>query len=137
MNTMQFDLVTPERTVISRPVYMVVTRTTLGELGILPGHSPLVANLAIGVMRIKDPDQSTFELAVHGGFMEVTPERVVVLAEAAEFPDEIDVDRALAAKERAERRLAEKGNPDIDYKRAELALQRAMIRLKMAGKQMD
>jgi F-type H+-transporting ATPase subunit epsilon len=133
MSTIQFDLVTPERTVISRPVDMVVTKTTVGELGILPGHAPLVASLAIDVMRIKEAEQ-THELAVHGGFMEVTPERIVVLAEAAEFPEEIDVDRALAAKERAERRLAEKGNPEIDYKRAELALQRAMIRLRLARK---
>ncbi len=133
MSTIQFDLVTPERTVISRPVDMVVTKSTVGELGILPGHAPLVASLAIDVLRIKEGEK-THELAVHGGFLEVTPERVVVLAEAAEFPEEIDVDRALAAKERAERRLAEKGNPEIDQIRAELALQRAMLRLRMARK---
>ena len=132
MSTIQFDLVTPERTVISRPVDMVVTKTTVGELGILPGHAPLVASLAIDVLRIKEGEQ-THELAVHGGFMEVTPKRIVVLAEAAEFPEEIDVDRAMAAKERAEQRLAQKGNPDIDFKRAELALQRAMNRLKLAS----
>lgn len=133
MSTFHFDLVTPERTVISRPVDMVVTKTTVGELGILPGHAPLIANLAIDVLRIKEGEQ-TRELAVHGGFLQVTPERVVVLAPAAEFPEEIDVDRALAAKERAERRLAEKGNPEIDYARAELALKRAMNRLKLVGK---
>jgi len=133
MSTVQFDLVTPERTVISRPVEMVVAKTTVGEIGILPGHAPLVANLAIDILRIKEADV-THEWAVHGGFLEVTPERVVVLAEAAEFPEEIDVDRALAAKERAERRLAEKGSEEIDFKRAELALQRAMNRLKLARK---
>ncbi len=133
MSTIQFDLVTPERTVISRAVEMVVAKTTVGEMGILPGHAPLVANLAIDIVRIKEPDE-THEVAVHGGFLEVTPERVVVLAEAAEFPEEIDVDRALAAKERAERRLAEKGTEEIDFKRAELALQRAMNRLKLARK---
>ncbi|OUM85057.1 MAG: F0F1 ATP synthase subunit epsilon [Bacillus thermozeamaize] len=133
MSTVQFDLVTPERTVISRPVEMVVAKTTVGEIGILPGHAPLVANLAIDILRIKEAEE-THELAVHGGFLEVTPERVVVLAEAAEFPEEIDVDRALAAKERAERRLAEKGSEEIDFKRAELALQRAMNRLKLARK---
>lgn len=133
MSTIQFDLVTPERTVISRPVEMVVAKTTVGEIGILPGHAPLVATLGIDILRFKEAEE-TREVAVHGGFLEVTPERVVVLAEAAEFPEEIDVDRALAAKERAERRLAEKNTEEIDFIRAELALQRAMNRLKLARK---
>ncbi|ATY86239.1 F0F1 ATP synthase subunit epsilon [Kyrpidia spormannii] len=131
MSTTILDIVTPERTVYSRPVEMVILRGAEGDLGILPGHMPLVTTLPIGLVRIKEEGRWSL-VALSGGFLEVRPDRVTVLAEAAELPEEIDVVRAERARERAERRLAEKGRPDIDYVRAELALKRALNRLRAA-----
>ena len=119
MSTIRLDIVTPERKVFSDDVEMVVTRAAEGEIGILPRHAPFVSPLGI--------------TAVSGGFMEVRPDTVTILAEAAEMSDEIDVERALAAKKRAEERLAQAHRDDIDFKRAELALRRAMNRLQVAN----
>ncbi|MDI3327831.1 MAG: F0F1 ATP synthase subunit epsilon [Alicyclobacillaceae bacterium] len=129
MSTIALDIVTPERTVYSRSVEMVIARGAEGDLGILPGHMPLVTTLPIGLVHIKEEGRWSL-VAISGGFLEVRPDRVTILAEAAELPAEIDVSRAQRAKERAERRLAEKGRADIDYVRAELALKRALNRLK-------
>lgn len=130
---MQLEIVTPERKVFSENVTMVSARGTGGELGILPGHIPLVTPLNVGTIRIKQ-DNSEKIVAVSGGFMEVRPDKVTILAETAELPSQIDVNRALAAKERAERRLAEAKTDNVDFKRAELALRRATNRLEVAQK---
>lgn len=106
---------------------MVSCKAENGELGILPGHIPLVAPLTINAVRLKQGDH-TEHIAVSGGFLEVRPDKVTILAQAAEKPTDIDVERAKQAKERAERRLEIKQD-DIDIRRAELALQRALIRL--------
>jgi F-type H+-transporting ATPase subunit epsilon len=101
-----------------------------GYLGILPGHAPLLTELAVGVITYKTSG-TTHTLAVAWGFAEVLPDKVTILAEAAEQPQEIDVERAQKAKERAEQ-LLKSNNPDVDYARAEDALQRAETRLNVA-----
>jgi len=131
--TFRLEIVAPERVVYSDDVYMVIARATNGDIGILPGHAPLITGLQIGVVRIKK-EGTEERVAVAGGFMEVKPDKVVIVANAAERAEEIDVSRAQAAKERAEKRLAEKSD-EIDVVRAEAALKRAMARLKATGKE--
>ncbi len=111
---------------------MVIVKGASGELGILPNHIPLVTPLKIAPITIKKGN-ATELIAVNGGFMEVRKEKVVILAESAEFPGDIDVERARAAKERAEQRLGAKQD-EVDFRRAELSLQRAMNRLDTASK---
>jgi len=133
MSTMKLEIVTPERIAFSDEVSMVIVRGELGELGILPKHAPFVTPLVVSLVRIKK-DGSEHLVAISGGFIEVSEKQVSILAESAELPEEIDYERALAAKERAERRLANKGADDLDFRRAELALQRAINRLRVLGK---
>lgn len=133
MKTMEVSVVTPDGTVYEGEVEMVSAKALSGELGVLPGHVPLVAPLDIGAVRLKK-DNETQLVAVSGGFIEVRPEKVTILAEAAELPSQIDVDRARAAKERAEKRLSQAKQDDIDFKRAQYALRRAINRLEVSGK---
>lgn len=131
MDTLKLEIVTPERKVYERDVRLVVVKGTAGELGILPRHIPLVTPLKVAPVKAKLEDGSEDKIAVHGGFVEVRQDKVVILAEAAELPEEIDVDRALRAKERAEERLRDREH--YDFRRAEIALQRAMTRLQVRG----
>ncbi|MFD2638567.1 F0F1 ATP synthase subunit epsilon [Piscibacillus salipiscarius] len=128
MKTLNVSVVTPDGPALEGSYEMVSVRAESGELGILPGHIPLVAPLTISAVRLKKEGQTEL-LAVSGGFVEVRPEQVTILAQAAEQPSEIDVDRAKQAKERAEQRLNMAKSEDIDQKRAELALQRAINRI--------
>lgn len=129
MSTFLLEIVTPERKVYAQEVNMVIVRGIQGELGIMPGHIPLVTPLQIGPLRVKNGSQESI-IAVNGGFVEVRKDKVVVLAESAELPSDIDPERAQAAKQRAEQRLSGKGG-DTDRKRAELSLQRAINRLEV------
>jgi len=131
MKTLTVSIVTPDGPVYESDVEMVSTKAKSGELGILPGHIPMVAPLEIGAVRLMK-DGNTELVAVSGGFLEVRPEKVTILAQAAEKSNEIDVERALQAKERAEKRLQESKQENIDFKRAELALRRAMNRINVA-----
>lgn len=131
MSTMRLEIVTPERKVYEQDVNMVVVKGVAGELGILPHHIPLVTPLKIAPVKVKQGNTDTY-IAVHGGFMEVRKDKVVILAEAAELGSDIDVSRARLAKERAERRLAQKQS-DLNAARAELALLRATSRLETVG----
>lgn len=126
------SVVTPSGTVLEDDYEMVICKTKDGELGVLPGHIPLVAPLDIGITRLKINDE-TYKVAVNGGFMEVRPDKVTILAQSAEKASDIDVARAMEAKKRAERRLQQK-QENIDFQRAEMALKRAMNRLTVAGK---
>ncbi len=128
LKTLNVSVVTPDGPALEGSYEMVSVRAESGELGILPGHIPLVAPLTISAVRLKKEGQTEL-LAVSGGFVEVRPEQVTILAQAAEQPSEIDVDRAKQAKERAEQRLNMAKSEDIDQKRAELALQRAINRI--------
>ncbi|WP_066176193.1 F0F1 ATP synthase subunit epsilon [Bacillus marinisedimentorum] len=132
MSTMKVNVVTPDGPVYDGEVEMVSTKAQSGELGILPGHIPLVAPLAIGAVRLKNGSDTDL-IAVSGGFLEVQQEQVTILAQAAEKAEQIDIDRARAAKERAERRLQQTRQDDVDFKRAEMALKRAINRLDVGG----
>ena len=134
MKTTKVNVVTPGGPVYEADVEMVSTKALSGELGILPGHIPLVAPLAIGSVRLKLGGGKTEAIAVSGGFIEVRPDQVTVLAQSAEKAEDIDVERAQRAKERAEKRLQDAHQEHIDFKRAELALQRAINRLVVSGK---
>jgi F-type H+-transporting ATPase subunit epsilon len=132
MKSYLLEIVTPERKVYSDQVEMLIAKAVTGEIGILSGHTPLVTSLAIGPLRVKK-DGVEHLISVMKGFMEVTSDKVVILAEAAELAEEIDVDRAMHAKERAEALIRDKAEV-VDFMRAELALQRAITRLKVSGK---
>ena len=131
MSTIKLEIVTAERLIYSEDVNMVVAPGVMGYLGILPHHAPLMTMLQPGELRVKKESEE-ISLAVTGGFMEVRPDKIVVLADAAERAEEIDIARAEAAKKRAEERLKEKGKPGVDALRAELALHRSLARLKVA-----
>jgi F-type H+-transporting ATPase subunit epsilon len=131
MKTIKVTVVTPDGPVYESDVEMVSTKAQSGELGILPGHIPMVAPLQIGAVRLKKEGKTEY-VAVSGGFLEVRPDQVTILAQAAETSDEIDVDRAKRAKERAEERLRAQNQENIDFKRAELALKRALNRISVA-----
>ncbi|HHY74998.1 MAG TPA: F0F1 ATP synthase subunit epsilon [Bacillus bacterium] len=133
MKTTKVSVVTPDGAVVESDVEMVSVKAISGELGILPGHIPLVAPLAISAVRLKNGN-TTEQVAVSGGFVEVRPDKVTILAQAAELASEIDVDRARAAKERAERRMQQAKSDDVDFKRAEFALKRAINRLNVGGR---
>jgi len=135
MKTVKVTVVTPDGPVYDSEVEMVSTKAKSGELGILPGHIPLVAPLAISAVRLKKGGQTDF-VAVSGGFLEVRPDQVTILAQTAELASDIDVERALKAKERAEQRLHEQRTEHTDFRRAELALQRAINRLAVSEKRL-
>jgi F-type H+-transporting ATPase subunit epsilon len=132
MKTIKVSVVTPDGPVYESDVEMVSTRATSGELGILPGHIPLVAPLDITSVRLKKDGKYVETIAVSGGFLEVRPEQVTILAQAAEKASDIDVERAQRAKERAEQRLNDQHQEHIDFKRAEIALRRAVNRISVA-----
>lgn len=124
------EIVTPERRFFSGDVEMVVLKTPEGEMGILPGHAPMVVSIAVGPLKIKR-DGEWLEAVLTEGFMEVTQHRTIILTDTAEWPDEIDINRARAAKERAEERLHHQISR-IEYMRSQAALARALVRLKIS-----
>ena len=134
-NKLNLEVVTPTKLVVSEQVDLCTVPGTEGVFGVMANHAPILATIAIGEMHY-EIDGKQEKMAVSGGFVEVSNNRMTVLAEAAERMEEIDVDRALSAKERAERRLqeAESGREDIDIARAKAAYARALARLKVAGK---
>ena len=125
-------IVTPERSVVHERVDELEIPGREGYFGVLPGHAPLFSELKIGEVGYRKGNQWTF-LAVAWGFVEVQPDQVRILAESAERANEIDMQRAQRAKERAEQRLTRTGD-DIDYDRARISLERAVIRIQVAGK---
>lgn len=124
------EIVTPDRALFSGAVDSVTVPSTTGYLGILPGHAPLLAELGIGEISYRMGDQTEF-LFCSWGFVEVLPDRVVLLAQTAEMASDIDLKRAEEAKSRAEKLLASK-DPGIDFAQAELALLRAISRINAA-----
>ena len=131
--TFQLEIVTPEKTVYSGDVESVQAPGTEGGFGVLAGHHPMLAALAIGQMVFSEQEQGPQSVAISGGFAEVQRDRVTVLAETAEFAQEIDVTRAEVARDRARERLARKRDRQIDEARARLALVRAINRLRIGG----
>ena len=129
----RLDIVTVERLLYSEDVDMVIAPGIEGELGILPRHAALMTSLTYGELRVKRGEHEDI-FAIGGGFLEVRPERVIILADAAEQAEEIDIQRAEEAKERAQKRLRERRVMGGDEVRAEAALRRAMMRLSVAQK---
>ncbi len=127
------EIVTPERKVLSEMVDIVVAPGELGEFGVLPGHIPFLCKLKVGELRYR-VGAAHLHVAIMGGYAEVLNNQVTILAPAAEAAVEIDVIRARAARERAERRIAEV-REKFDFTRAQAALQRAMARLKVSERQ--
>lgn len=132
MSELYLEVVTPEKVVVSQEVDIVVAPGTLGEFGVLPEHVAFLSGIVPGELRYR-LDDKTESLAVTTGFSEVFNNRVSVLVDAAEMIHDIDVERAQRAMERAKERLAkDRGTEDIDFLRAEAALRRAIIRIKVA-----
>ncbi len=127
------EIVTPERKVLSETVDIVMAPGELGEFGVLPGHIPFLCKLKVGELRYRVGAASR-HIAVMGGYAEVLNNQVTILAAAAEAEIEIDVIRARAARERAERRIAE-ARDKLEFTRAQAALQRAIARLRVAERQ--
>ncbi len=130
MATLKLDIVTAERLIFSDDVNMVVAPGVEGQLGILPHHAPLMTMLQPGELLIRK-DKEEIYLAVSGGFLEVRPDKVTILADACEHAEDIDATRAEIAKRRAEELLKTRG-PDVDVAQTEATLRRALMRLKVA-----
>jgi len=126
-DTIHLEVVTPEKQIFSGSVDALTVPCATGYLGILPGHAPFLAELGIGEISYTTGDRADY-IFCSWGFIEVLPDRVVILAQAAEMASDIDIKRAEEAKVRAEKLLLSK-DPDIDFARAELALLRAISRL--------
>jgi len=128
----RLDIVTAERVVYSEDVDVVVAPGIEGQLGILPHHTPLMTSLQVGELRVRK-DKEEFSLAISGGFLEVRPDRIIVLADTAERAEEIDIARAEEAKRRAQEQLSQYPLA-VDAARVEASLRRSLARLKVAEK---
>jgi F-type H+-transporting ATPase subunit epsilon len=132
MATTRLEIVTAERVVFSEDVDVVIAPGIEGQLGLLPHHAPLMTTLEPGELLVRKGGEE-FSLAITGGFVEVRPDRIIILADAAERAEEIDVARAEEAKRRAEERLKERV-PEVDLLRAEAALRRSLARLDVVAR---
>ena len=133
-HSFQVDVVTPARTVYSGQVIAINAMAWDGYIGILAGHAPLLEQLGTGEMRLTEPDGTEVLFAISGGFMEVGPDRTIILADSAERPADIDVTRARSARDRADARVTGRLDTiDLDVDRARSAFQRATNRLRVAG----
>lgn len=127
----KLDVVTPDRPILSESVNEIQIPGREGYFGVLPGHAPLISELTIGEISYRQGIHTSY-LAVTWGYAEVLPDRVTILAERAEKAAEINLQRALDSKSRAEKRLARVNDSDTDFQRAQLSLQRAVIRIQVA-----
>ena len=127
------EIATPTRLAVAETVDEVVLPGVMGYFGVLPGHAPFLSTLGVGELTYR-VGRDERHLAVAGGFAEVRNDKVIVLADVAELPAEIDRERAERARERAERRLAGRSQDDIDYARATAAPARALVRLQVASR---
>jgi F-type H+-transporting ATPase subunit epsilon len=129
----RLEVVTPEKSVVSENVQIVMAPGSLGEFGVLSGHTPFLTTLKTGSLKYKDDSGRERFVFVSSGFAEALPDRVTVLAESAERRKDIDIERAKAAIERAEKRLqAQSREEEIDFQRAKAALLRAVNRIQLA-----
>jgi len=131
-NTFKVSIITPERTFYEGEATMVEFNTVEGEIGVLPKHIPSATVIAPGICTITEVE-GVKKAAVHAGLAEILPDKVTLLAEIAEWPDEIDVERARSAEDRARARLAEK-DANLDVLRAEVALKKALVRQDIKAK---
>ena len=126
------EIVTPDKSLVRENVDEVQLPGSEGYLGVLPGHTPLLATLKVGELWYRVGAEKHY-LAIAHGFVEVLPDRVTILAQMAERPQDIDIDRAEASKRRAEERLS-KAVPDMDFERARIAMMKSLIRLQVASR---
>lgn len=127
------EVVTPDKAVVSEEAQIVMAPGTLGEFGILSGHTPFLSTLKVGAVKYKDASGRERCVFVSGGFAEALPDKVTILAESAERRCEIDLERAKTALKRAEERLAaERSKDNFEFVRARAALERALERLRLA-----
>lgn len=131
MSGFHLDIVTPDRSFFSEEVDMVIVKGIEGDLGILKGRAPVVTPLRIGKVRIFQNDIERIA-AVVDGYISVQKDKTIIVTDSAEWPDEIDVERAVEAKQRAEKRLNSDKKPETDVARAQLALRRAINRLEVS-----
>jgi len=131
--TIELEVVTPERHVLTEKVQSLEMPGKEGYLGILPGHAPLITELGVGILTYLKGAETRY-LTVINGYAEVLPDRVIILAERSERAEEIDVTRVRSALERAQGRLAKAASPEVDWQRASFALERALIRQQAASK---
>jgi len=130
----KLEVVTPEKSVVSEDAKIIVAPGSLGEFGVLIGHTPFLSTLKVGSLRYMDANNTEKYVFISGGFAEALPDKVTVLAESAERRRDIDIERAESAVERAQKRLAEVSRKeDFDFMRARAALERALHRLKLAS----
>jgi F-type H+-transporting ATPase subunit epsilon len=127
----RLEVVTPETYVVDEEAQIVVAPGSLGEFGVLIGHTPFLTTLRAGEMHYTDASGAQRYVFVSGGFAEALPDKVTVLAESAERRKDIDVDRAKAAMERAQERLAQSKAENIDFNRAKAAMERALYRIRL------
>jgi len=125
---MQVEVVSPERVLFSGEADMVVARSEGGDIAFLSDHAPFLGALGVGLVRVKLSDGNDVKVAVHGGFVEVRDNHVIILSDVAELPDQIDADRARVALQAAEEKL--RSGDDAE---AEAALRRAQVRLELVG----
>jgi len=133
---LRLDMVTPYKQVLSQDVDEVTAPGTVGEFGILPGHTPLLTTLKIGELSYRQGAE-TFHVAVNWGYVEVEDDKVTVLVETAEPADEIDLERAKVALGRAEEALRKLSPEDKDFMAQQAAVERAMIRIQVAGRRVQ
>jgi F-type H+-transporting ATPase subunit epsilon len=134
-DNIRLEVVTPEKQVVNDLAQIVMAPGSMGEFGVLSGHTPFMTSLNTGAIHYRDENGKDRFVFVSGGFAEALPDKVTILAESAESMEDIDVDRAKAAVERAETRLAEnRAQEEIDIARAKAALDRAVVRIRIAGR---
>ena len=128
----RLEVVTPEKIVVSEDAQIVVSPGTLGEFGVLIGHTPFLTTLKVGIIKYKDASGVERYVFVNGGFAEALPDKVTILTQSAERRRDINLERAKTAYERAMERMARPKGEDLDFVRARAALQRALHRLRLA-----
>jgi F-type H+-transporting ATPase subunit epsilon len=130
----RLQIVTPEKSVVDEDAQIVVAPGSMGEFGVLIGHTPFMTTLKLGTLRYNDISGKERCVFISGGFAEALPDKVTVLAESAERRCDIDLERARTAMERAEKRLADEAakKQEVDYARAKAALQRAIHRIRLS-----
>ncbi|MDW7662909.1 MAG: F0F1 ATP synthase subunit epsilon [Bacillota bacterium] len=130
-NKFKLEVVTPDRSFFNGETDMAIMRTTEGDIGILYDHEPLVSPLRVGSLRIRQDDRTYLWAACSAGFVTINDTVVTMIVDSAEWVDEIDMDRALEAKRRAEARIYEGNDKEVDIVRARAALERAINRIKL------
>ena len=134
-DNIKLEVVTPEKIVVSEDAQIVASPGSQGEFGVLIGHTPFLTTLKNGTIRYTDADGNEKFIFVSGGFSEALPDKVTVLAESAELREDIDVERAKASMQRAQKRLEEdRSREDVDFVRAKAALERAITRIGLVEK---